>query len=73
MKQVTSAPALSGEQKDFTFRAVFYGLLIGLVLMCVMAYLDIVMGMDTNVATIASMIGILVVPTIGGPTDGKLT
>ncbi len=71
MKQVTSAPALSGEQKDFTFRAVFYGLLIGLVLMCVMAYLDIVMGMDTNVATIASMIGILVVPTIGGPTNRR--
>lgn len=71
MKQVTSAPAFSGEQKDFTFRAVFYGLLIGLVLMCVMAYLDIVLGMDTNVATIASMIGILVVPTIGGPTNRR--
>lgn len=71
MKQVTTAPNLQGEQREFTFRSIFYGLLIGLVLMCVMVYLDVVLGMDTNVSTIASMIGILVVPTIGGPTNRR--
>lgn len=71
MKQVTTAPNLQGGQREFTFRSIFYGLLIGLVLMCVMVYLDVVLGMDTNVSTIASMIGILVVPTIGGPTNRR--
>ena len=71
MKQGMTAPCLPAEQKEFTFRAIFYGLLIGVVLMCVMVYLDVVLGMDTNIAPIASMIGILLVPTIGGPTNRR--
>lgn len=72
MKQATNqGPVLAVEQKEFTLRAVFYGILIGLILMCVMVYLDVVLGMDTNIAPIASMLGILLVPTIGGPTSRR--
>ncbi len=71
MKQGENTSTLSAKPRELSFRSIFYGLLVGLVLMCVMMYLDVVLGMDTNVAMIASVIGILLVPTIGGPTNRR--
>ncbi len=56
------------KEKEFTFRAIFFGILIGVVLLCVMIYLDAVAGMDMNISPVATMLGILFMPLIGGAT-----
>ena len=71
MKQEMTQPNLAAKEKEFTFRAVFFGVLIGLLLMALMMYLDAVLGLDTDVAPIASMIGVLLIPLFGGPTTKR--
>ena len=58
-------------EREFSVRAVVCGILIGLLLMAMMMYLDGVLGLDTDVAPIASTIGIFLIPLIGGPTNRK--
>lgn len=53
-------------EKEFTFRAIFFGILVGIILQCVMVYLDAVAGLDMNVSSIATMLGILLMPLVGG-------
>ncbi len=71
MKKETKAPTLPGSGQEFSFRAIFFGILIGLLLMALMMYLDAVLGLDTDVAPIASMIGVILIPLFGGPTNRK--
>jgi len=54
------------KEKEFTFRAIFFGILVGIILQCVMVYLDAVAGLDMNVSSIATMLGILLMPLVGG-------
>lgn len=72
IKKETNLPnAVLAGGKEFSFRAVFFGVLIGLLLMALMMYLDAVLGLDTDVAPIASMIGVLLIPLFGGPTNRR--
>lgn len=71
MKKEQSTPNLSGSEREFSFRAIFFGILIGLLLMALMMYLDAVLGLDTDVAVVASMIGVILIPLFGGPTNRK--
>ena len=57
--------------REFSFRAIFLGVLIGLLLMCLMMYLDAVLGLDTDVAPLASMLGVYLIPLFGGRTNRK--
>ena len=59
------------KDRELTVRAVIWGILIGLVLMALMIYLDGVVGMDMNAAPVASMLGIFLIPLIGGKTSRK--
>ncbi len=70
-KEMTNPETIPATEKEFTFRAIFFGVLIGLLLMALMMYLDAVLGLDTDVAPIASMIGVLLIPLFGGPTNRK--
>lgn len=69
-KEIKAAPGPSLD-REFSFRAIFFGVLIGLLLMALMMYLDAVLGLDTDVAPIASMIGVLLIPLFGGPTNRR--
>ncbi len=71
MKKEINSQVLPERDKEFTFRAIFFGVLIGLLLMAMLMYLDAVLGLDTDVAVIASMIGVILIPLIGGPTNKK--
>ena len=69
-KEIKAASGLSLD-REFSFRAIFFGVMIGLLLMALMMYLDAVLGLDTDVAPIASMIGVLLIPLFGGPTNRR--
>lgn len=71
MKKEDNIPGIAGREREFSFRAIFFGILIGLLLMALMMYLDAVLGLDTDVAPIASMIGVLIIPLFGGKTNRK--
>ncbi|MCI9639011.1 MAG: hypothetical protein HFE72_02590 [Emergencia sp.] len=71
MKKEMNAPNLAGSEREFSFRAIFFGVLIGLLLMALMMYLDAVLGLDTDVAVVASMIGVILIPLFGGPTNRR--
>ena len=71
MKQATKNPESLQANREFSFRAIFYGVIIGLMLMALIMYLDAVLGLDSNVGPIASMIGVMLIPLIGGPTNRK--
>lgn len=71
MKKEGNVPSIAGQEREFSFRAIFFGVLIGLLLMALMMYLDAVLGLDTDVAPIASMIGVLIIPLFGGKTNRK--
>lgn len=68
MKTENTNPTIN---REFSFRAIVIGVLIGLLLMALMMYLDAVLGLDTDVAPIASMIGVLLIPLFGGPTNKR--
>lgn len=70
MKNV-KVPRGINEDREFSFRAIFFGVLIGLLLMALMMYLDAVLGLDTDVAPIASMLGVLLIPLFGGATNRR--
>lgn len=59
------------ESRELSVRAIVCGILIGVLLMALMMYLDAVLGLDTDVAPIASMIGVLIIPMFGGPTNRR--
>lgn len=61
----------SQRERELSIRAIVIGLLIGLLLMAMMMYLDGVLGLDTDVAPIASTIGIFLIPLFGGKTNRK--
>lgn len=61
--------SINTKKREFSFRAIFFGILVGLLLMALMMYLDAVLGLDTDVAPIASMIGVLIIPLFGGATN----
>ncbi len=69
-KEIKSDHELS-LNREFSFRAIFFGVMIGLMLMALMMYLDAVLGLDANAAPIASMIGVLLIPLFGGPTNRR--
>lgn len=71
MKKEQNVPSLAGGDREFSFRAIFFGILIGLLLMALMMYLDAVLGLDTDVAVVASMIGVILIPLFGGPTNKR--
>lgn len=71
MKKEMNTPNLAGSEREFSFRAIFFGVLIGLLLMALMMYLDAVLGLDTDVAVVASMIGVILIPLFGGPTNRR--
>lgn len=71
MKQEKKSTDILSVEREFSFRAVFFGVLIGLLLMALMMYLDAVLGLDTDVAPIASMIGVLLIPMFGGKTNKR--
>lgn len=71
MKKEDNIPGIAGREREFSFRAIFFGILIGLLLMALMMYLDAVLGLDTDVAPIASMIGVLLIPQFGGKTNRR--
>lgn len=71
MKKEINGQALPERNREFSFRAIFFGILIGLLLMALMMYLDAVLGLDTDVAVVASMIGVILIPLFGGPTNRK--
>lgn len=71
MKKEINSQVLPERDREFSFRAIFFGILIGLLLMALMMYLDAVLGLDTDVAVVASMIGVILIPLFGGPTNRK--
>ena len=44
-------------QKEFTFRAVLWGIIVGIIMMALLIYLAAVAGMDLNVSPVASVLG----------------
>ncbi len=70
-REINRPESVPSTEKELTFRAIFFGVLIGLLLMALMMYLDAVLGLDTDVAPIASMIGVLLIPLFGGPTNRR--
>lgn len=58
-------------EKEFTVRAIFWGIIVGLIMMALLIYLVAVAGMDLNVSPVASILGVILIPLIGGPTNKK--
>ena len=58
-------------EKEFTVRAIFWGIIVGLIMMALLIYLGAVAGMDFNVSPVASILGVILIPLIGGPTNKK--
>lgn len=58
-------------EKEFTFRALFWGIVVGIVMMALLTYLSAVAGMDLNVSPVASILGVILIPLIGGSTNSK--
>lgn len=71
MKNTRTTPDAQTQQREFSFRAIFFGVTVGLMLMALMMYMDAVLGLDTDVAPIASMIAVLLIPLFGGPTNRR--
>lgn len=57
--------------KEFTLRAIILGVLIGFILEALLLYLDGVLGLDMNIAPVASMLGIFLIPLFGGKTSQR--
>jgi len=58
-------------QKEFTFRAVLWGIIVGIIMMALLIYLAAVAGMDLNVSPVASVLGVILIPLVGGATNKK--
>ncbi len=71
MEEDKNIAGIQLRDREVSFRAIFYGVLIGLLLMALMMYLDAVLGLDTDVAPIASLIGVMLLPLIGGKTNRR--
>lgn len=56
-------------QKDFTLRGMVWGVIVGLVMMALLAYMHALLGLDFNVSPVSIVLGILLVPAIGGATN----
>lgn len=69
--QVPAEGAPAAPEREFSFRALFWGVVIGLILLALMIYLDAVAGLDMNVSPIASVLGIFLIPLIGGKTSTR--
>ncbi len=61
----------NNKEKELTFRALFWGVIVGLILLALSIYLYAVVGMDINPAPVASMLGIFLLPVIGGKVSKK--
>lgn len=59
------------ERSEFSPRAIIFGIGIGLILLAMLIYLDAVAGMDLNVAPVATIVGIFLLPLFGGPTNRR--
>lgn len=59
------------EKKEFTGRAVIWGILIGIIMLTLSIYLLAAAGMDMNVSVVASAMGVMLIPLIGGATNKK--
>ena len=58
-------------EREFSFRSVLWGCLVGLVLMALMTYLMAVLGMDINISPVGTVLGLVLIPMIGGKTNKK--
>ncbi len=58
-------------EREFSFRSVLFGCIVGLVLMALMIYLLSVLGMDMNISPVATVLGIIFIPLFGGKTNRK--
>ena len=58
-------------EREFSFRGVLFGCIVGLVLMVLMTYLLAVLGMDMHISPVATVLGIVLIPLFGGKTSKK--
>ncbi len=58
-------------EREFSFRSVLFGCIVGLVLMVLITYLLAVLGMDMNISPVATVLGITILPIFGGKTTKK--
>lgn len=61
----------SEKEREFSLRALFCGVVVGLILMALNIYLAAVVGMDINVSPVASLLGIFLIPLFGGKATKK--
>lgn len=55
--------------KEFTLRSMIWGVVVGIFMMALLAYMYAVLGLDMNVSPVSIVLGILLVPLIGGKTN----
>lgn len=55
--------------REFSLRAMIWGVVIGIFMMALISYMLAVIGLDMNISPISIMLGILLVPLIGGKSN----
>lgn len=58
-------------KKEFTVRAVIWGLILGAVIMAANIYVAVLLGMSVGISFISALLAMIVVPVIGGRTNAK--
>ena len=59
------------KEREFSFRGILFGCIVGLVLMVLLTYMLAVLGMDINISPVATVLGIMLIPIFGGKTSKK--
>lgn len=70
-RNILKSAKITKVEKEFTFRAILWGIIVGIIMMALLTYLAAVAGMDLNVSPVASILGIILIPLIGGHTNSK--
>ncbi len=58
-------------KKEFTVRAVIWGLILGALIMAANIYVAVLLGMSVGISFISALLAMIVVPIIGGRTNAK--
>ena len=71
MKKVQSNESNTIQKKEFSARSIIWGIIIGVIMLALSIYLLAAVGMDMNVSVVASALGVMLMPLIGGATNKK--
>ncbi|MDL2257541.1 OPT/YSL family transporter [Eubacteriales bacterium OttesenSCG-928-K08] len=57
------------KEREFSLRAMIWGVVVGIIMMALISYMLAVIGLDMNVSPVSIVLGILLVPLIGGKSN----